>query len=446
MRKKLPIALLPVLCYKANAFDLAFAYQEALTYNADYLKTIASNDAGQEQKNIAMAKLLPQINATGSINENYFNQSGNYALYNQGIVSASLTQVVFDFSKFSSYSKGKYAGMVTELQLENAKQQLLVTVSQAYFDVLYAKDTLTAIQKTKEALEKQMNQAKRAFEVGSVTIADVNDAQAGYDSSAAQEIQATNELINKKNIFRNLTGLDPEKIQPIKDSINLESPKPSNADTWSIMAESGNLNVRVADKQVAMADEDVNIAISGHLPTVNVVGNYQYQGTGNLDSSTLNTSNDSSNVPGTPLSSYSVGGVGAQLNVPVYQGGGVNAQVRQARANLVAAKQQMVSVERQTDQNTRNTFWQVQNGVSIVKAQQTALKSAKTKLDSDQLGYQVGVRNSVDLVNSQKSYYQTFQTYQQSRYQYLMARVQLRYLSGSINPDFVKQINQNIKN
>lgn len=446
MRKKLLIALLPVLCYKANAFDLAFAYQEALTYNADYLKTIASNDAGQEQKNIAMAKLLPQINATGSINENYFNQSGNYALYNQGIVSASLTQVVFDFSKFSSYSKGKYAGMVTELQLENAKQQLLVTVSQAYFDVLYAKDTLTAIQKTKEALEKQMNQAKRAFEVGSVTIADVNDAQAGYDSSAAQEIQATNELINKKNIFRNLTGLDPEKIQPIKDSINLESPKPSNADTWSVMAESGNLNVRVADKQVAMADEDVNIAISGHLPTVNVVGNYQYQGTGNLDSSTLNTSNDSSNVPGTPLSSYSVGGVGAQLNVPVYQGGGVNAQVRQARANLVAAKQQMVSVERQTDQNTRNTFWQVQNGVSIVKAQQTALKSAKTKLDSDQLGYQVGVRNSVDLVNSQKSYYQTFQTYQQSRYQYLMARVQLRYLSGSINPDFVKQINQNIKN
>ncbi len=446
MRKKLLIALLPVLCYKANAFDLAFAYQEALTYNADYLKTIASNDAGQEQKNIAMAKLLPQINATGSINENYFNQSGNYALYNQGIVSASLTQVVFDFSKFSSYSKGKYAGMVTELQLENAKQQLLVTVSQAYFDVLYAKDTLTAIQKTKEALEKQMNQAKRAFEVGSVTIADVNDAQAGYDSSAAQEIQATNELINKKNIFRNLTGLDPEKIQPIKDSINLESPKPSNADTWSIMAESGNLNVRVADKQVAMADEDVNIAISGHLPTVNVVGNYQYQGTGNLDSSTLNTSNDSSNVPGTPLSSYSVGGVGAQLNVPVYQGGGVNAQVRQARANLVAAKQQMVSVERQTDQNTRNTFWQVQNGVSIVKAQQTALKSAKTKLDSDQLGYQVGVRNSVDLVNSQKSYYQTFQTYQQSRYQYLMARVQLRYLSGSINLDFVKQINQNIKN
>lgn len=446
MRKRLLTLLLPVICYKVSAFDLAYSYEQALSYNADYLKTIASNDAGQEQKNIAMAKLLPQISATGTVSENYFNQSGSYALYHQGLMSANLSQVAFDFSKFSSYSKGKYAGMVTELQLENAKQQLLVTVSQAYFDVLYAKDTLTAIQKTKEALEKQMNQAKRAFEVGSVTIADVNDAQAGYDSSAAQEIQATNDLINKKNIFRNLTGLDPEQIQSIKDTINLETPKPANVDTWSVMAESGNLNVKVADKQVAMADEDVNIAISGHLPTLNVIGSYQYQGTGSLDSSTLNTSNDGSNIPGTPLSSYSVGSLGAQVTVPVYQGGGVNAQVRQARANLVAAKQQMVSVERQTDQNTRNTYWQVQNGVNIVKAQETALKSAKTKLDSDQLGYQVGVRNSVDLVNSQKNYYQTFQTYQQSRYQYLMARIQLRYLSGSVNPDFVKQINQNIKN
>ena len=105
----------------------------------------------------------------------------------------------------------------------------------------------------------------------------------------------------------------------------------------------------------------------------------------------------------------------------------------------------MVSTERQTDQNIRNTYWQVQNGVSIVKAQQTALKSAKTKLDSDKLGYQVGVRNSVDLVNSQKNYYQTFQTYQQSSYQYIMARIQLRYLSGSIDDKFIKQINTDIK-
>lgn len=442
------ISCLVGVSFNGFAFDLAHSYQQALVYNADYLKAIASNDAGQEQKNIARAQLLPQLNATGSITENYFNQSGGSALYHQSTYGANLNQVLFDFSKFSSYSKGKYAGEVSSLQLENAKQQLMVTVSQAYFDVLYAKDTLTSIQMTKAALEKQMNQAKKAFEVGTVTIADVNDAQAGFDSSAAQEIQATNDLIYKKNVFRNLTGLDPEQIQPLRDTINLELPKPATADAWSVMAESGNLNVKVAGKQVAMADQDVNIAISGHLPTLGIVGTYSDQGTGNLDatSGNMNPGSDGSNIPGTPLSSYSVGSVGAQVNVPIYQGGGVNAQVRQARATLEASKQQLVSVERQTDQNTRNTFWQVQNGVSIVRAQETAMKSAKTKLDSDQLGYQVGVRNSVDLVNSQKNYYQTYQTYQQSRYQYLIARVQLRYLSGSINSDFVKQINTNIRN
>ena len=157
------------------------------------------------------------------------------------------------------------------------------------------------------------------------------------------------------------------------------------------------------------------------------------------------TVNSFANIPGTPLSSYGTGSAGVQLNIPIYSGGGVNAQVRQAKANYEVARQQLVSTERQTDQNIRNTYWQVQNGVSIVKAQQTALKSAKTKLDSDKLGYQVGVRNSVDLVNSQKNYYQTFQTYQQSRYQYIMARIQLRYLSGSIDDKFIKQINTDIK-
>ncbi len=433
----------------SNAYDLAYAYQQALTYNADYLKAIASNEAGQEQKNIARAQLLPQLSATGGLSENYFNQSGASALYHQGTYGAQLSQVVFDFSKFSAYSKGKYGTEVSDLQLMNAKQQLFVTISQAYFDVLYAEDTLTSIQMTKAALEKQMNQAKKSFEVGTVTIADVNDAQAAFDASTAQEIQATNDLINKKTIFRNLTGLDPDQIQALKDKINLDSPNPNSVERWAQIAESSNLNIKIANKQLAMADQDVNIAVSGHLPTVNVAGSYSYQGTANIDATGGNfnsqTGTDGSNIPGTPLSSYGVGSLGLQLNVPIYSGGGVNAQVRQARANFTAAQQQLVSVERQTDQNTRNNYWLVQNGVSIVKAQETALKSAKTKLDSDQLGYQVGVRNSVDLVNSQKNYYQTYQTYQQSRYQYLMARINLRFLSSDIDDSFIKQINANIK-
>lgn len=431
----------------AHAFDLSYAYQQALTYNADFLKQIANTAASQEQINLARAQLLPQLNATASASENYFSSQGTTVFYHQPTYGATLQQTVFDWSKYSNYSKGRYATEVGNLQLDNAKQQLLVTVSQAYFDVLYAKDTLQSIQMTKIALEKQMNQAKKSFQVGTVTIADVNDAQAGYDAAVSQEIQATNDLIYKKNIFQNLTGLDPEKIQPLSDNTQLETPNPQNVDNWASNAKNNNLNIKIADKQVAMANQDIHIAVSGHLPSVNINGSYTYLDTAGLDrvSGSESAINNISDIPGTPLSNYATGSVGAQLNLPIYSGGAVSAQVRQARANYQAAQQQMVSVERQTDQDTRNTYWQVENGVSLVKAQQTALKSAKTKLDSDQLGYQVGVRNSVDLVNSQKNYYQTYQTYQQSRYQYLMARIQLRYLTSSIDDKFIKQIDVNIK-
>lgn len=440
------ILILANLSCMASAFDLAYTYQQALSYNADYLKAVASNEAGQEAKNIARAALFPQILASGTMSENYFNQGGINAYYHQPTYSGSVSQVAFDFSKFSVYSKAKYASLLSDLQLADAKQQLLVSVSQAYFDVLYAEDSLASIQMTKAALEKQMNQAKKSFEVGTVTIADVNDAQAGYDSSAAQEIQAINEVINKKNIFRNLTGLDPEQISKLKDEISLSLPNPASVNKWSELAESANLNIKIAQQQVAMADQDVNLAIAGHLPTLTANLQYQYQDTAGLDASNATAQQlQNLSIAGSPLSSYATGTAGAQLNIPIFSGGGVNAQVRQARANCLASKQQLSGVQRTTDQNTRNTYWQVQNGVSIVKAQLAALKSAKIKLNSDQLGYQVGVRNSVDLVNSQKNYYQTYQTYQQSRYQYLLAKIQLRYLSSSIDDKFIQTINADIK-
>lgn len=434
------------LIQTSNAFDLAYAYQKALVYNADYLKQIASTDATQEQINLARAQLLPQINGTATMSENYFNTPGLEAMYHQPTLGATLQQVVFDWGKYSNYSKGKYAADVGKLQLDNARQQLMVTISKAYFDVLYAEDTLQAIQMTKSALEKQMNQAKQSFKVGAVTIADVNDAMSGYDTAAAQQIQAENDLIYKKNIFTNLTGLNPDEIQKLSDNIQLELPKPDNINNWAQNAAKDNLDILVADRQVQIANQDVDIAISGHLPSLNVQGGYNYQATGGIDDvhGAESKQQNIANIPGTPLSSYGTGSLGLQLNLPIYSGGGVNAQVRQAKANYQAAQQQLVSVQRTVDQNTRNTYWQVQNGVSIVKAQQTALKSAKTKLNSDELGYQVGVRNSVDLVNSQKNYYQVYQAYQQSRYQYLLARVQLRFLTSDIDDKFINDINANI--
>ena len=398
--KILFVAIIGLTLQTSNAFDLEYAYQKSLDYNADYLKQIASTTATQEQIKLARAQLLPQISATAAMSENYFNTPGLEAFYHQPTLGASLQQVVFDWGKYSNYSKGKYAADIGNLQLDNAKQQLMVTVSKAYFDVLYAEDTLQAIKMTKEALEKQMNQAKKAFEVGSVTIADVNDAQSGYDAAAAQEIQDENSLINKKNVFRNITGIDPEQIQPLQEQIKLDTPLPQSDSAWSKIAESSNLNVLISLKQMDMAKQDISIARGGHYPTLTLQAQYQYQDTGNLDSTNnADTQAQGLDYPGGPLSSYGSGSIGLQVSIPIFSGGGVSAQTRQATDNYEAAMQQLTSTDRQTNQNTRNAYWAVFNGVSIVNAQKSALLSAKTKLNSDTLGYQVGIRNSVDLVS-----------------------------------------------
>lgn len=430
----------------AHAIDLYQTYLSALNFNADYLKAVANNQAGQEQQNIARAALLPQIGATASFSENYFNQGGINATYHQPTYSAKFTQVIIDFGKYSTYVKGKYATQLADLQLVNARQQLMVSVTQSYFDVLYAEDKLLATQMTKNALEKQMKQAEAAFKVGTVTIADVNDAKAGYDSAVAQEIQDTNDLISRKNDFQNLTGVNPEQIQPLQDAINLSLPQPDSDDAWSKIAESNNLNIKVANKQSDMAKEDISISRSGHYPTLNFQANYMYQDTSTLDAGNVSPASMANlTYPGGPLSVYGTGAAMLQLSIPISSGGAVNSQTRQAADNYSMSQQQLIATERKTNQDVRNAFWQVQNGVGIVKAQKAALLSAKTKLDSDTLGYQVGVRNSVDLVASQKNYYNTFQTYQQSRYQYLEAQAMLQYLGGQINEDFIQNLNANIK-
>jgi outer membrane protein len=430
------------------AFDLDEAYRRALGFNADYLAQVAATDAGVEVQNQALSLLLPQINANAAYNQNYLSSFGMTVTYTQPSVSAQFQQIVFDFGKYSTYTKGKFAAEVANLQLTNARQKLMVNVAQAYFDILYAVDNLNAIRMNKDAFLTQMQQAQKSFDSGTVTVADVNDAKANYDSALAQSIQAENNLMNRKTIFHNMTGLNPDLVQPLIDQIILELPSPESASSWSDMMKAANLNVKIARTQLNMAKEDISIARSGHFPSLSVVGNYQMYGTSNIngaDSAATQTYfNQLSNIPGIPSASYSMAAVGLQLSIPIASGGGINSAIRAAIANYEAAQDQLTATLRQSDQLIINAFYQVLNGVNIVRAQTQALKSAKLKLDSSKTGYKLGIRNSVDLVMAQNEYAKTLLSYNQARYQYLTYRLQLEYLAGKIDTDFIHLINNNI--
>jgi outer membrane protein len=440
------LVLTPLL---SSAFDLNAAYMHAQNYNADYLGQTEKTIADAELAVQGRAQLLPQIAANGNYSQYYLNTAGVTAYYTQPTVGAGLSQVLVDFNKFSQYSKGKTSSNLSNLQLANAKQQLIVNVAQAYFDVLYATDNLNAIRMNKDAFEQQLNRAKKSFEAGIVAITDVNDAQANYDAALAQEIQAENNLINRKNILHNQTGLNSELIQPLVDQIYLVSPIPSEISEWANMAKASNLNIKIARMQLELAALDIKISKSGHMPILSVNGSYVYQGVPSVSAvnppGATSITNQFVNFAGFPMSNYAMGSVGLQLSVPIFAGGGINSQVRQAIDNYQVARETLTVVERQTDQNIRNAFYQVKNGMSVVKAQIQALKSAKLKLNADKIGYQVGIRNSINLINSQKNYADTLLKYNQARYQYLTYQLQLEFLSGKINEDFLNLINNNIK-
>ncbi len=441
--------LLLIVVGDIYAIDLEQAYRKSLNYNADYLQAIAQNIAGHEFENQGLASLLPQLNAGGNYNYAQFQSGGMQVGFTQPSFNASATQVLYDFNKFSTYKKAIYTTDLSDLQITDARQQLMLKVGQAYFELLYAKDTLLVAKMTKNALKKQLDDAEVEYKIGKVTIADINDAKSGYDTAVADEIQAQNDVINKQVIFQNITGVNPELIQPIISNIELVYPNPDDVESIAKIAQTNNLSIKIAKKNIEISYQDIKIAKSGHLPVINLMFNYQFQGTANINytdsAATAQLVQQIASIPGFPLSSYNGLGAFIGINIPLYSGGMVSSQVRQQLHLYEVARDQLLATKRDVDQKVRFAYLQVHNGVGFVKAQSQALTSAKIKLDSDKTGYKLGIRNSIDLVNSQKNYYKTWQDYNQSRYQYLIYRLQLEYLLGNIDEQFIKIINVNIK-
>lgn len=438
-----------IITVNSYCFDLLQAFESAMVYNPNYKALIAKSEAGTEIQKQSKSALLPQVNGTTTIAENYLN-AGMTVYYHQPTASVQLQQVVLDFRKFSQYSKSKFATGISELQMQLAKQQLYVDVAQAYFDVLLANDMLEATRAEKTSFLNQLSQANKLFKAGIVTITDINDAQASYDLAVVQEIQDKNNLLNKQNILRDLTGLNPSLVSPLIANIKILRPEPDDLNKYLNFVRVNNLNVLLLQKQLEMAKLDINIAQASHLPSVNLSANYQYQGGAAIDGTdsqaTQNILIQSANVPGSFLSSYKTANVGLAVNLPIYSGGSINSQIRQAQSNYRVAEQQLISGIRKAEQDATNFYLQVNNGSIFIQAQAQALKSAKLKLDYDQIGYlKVGNRNSTNLSDSKKDYFKTFKNYNNSRYQYLINMLQLKFMAGQINTQFLSTINTNIK-
>ncbi len=430
--------LLAVLLSALPAFaaDLVQVYGEALAYDAQYAAARASAAAGREKLPQALAGLLPTVNASGNTfwNDSRYDTSvlnqGKQSYqnqYNSNSYGVNLTQPLFRWQNFVQYGQSKLLVLQIEANFAQAGQDLIVRVAQAYFDVLFAIENLRAVQANKTAIAQQLEQAKKNFEVGTATITDTYESQSRFDLATAQEIAAESELEVKRYSLRVLIGKDPGELNRLKPKAVMEPPQPASMEQWVAAAERDSFVVQAQQAAAEASDKAVDISRAGHYPTLDVVANYgQNNGPGQFGLGSIDTT---------------TGQVGLQINIPIFQGGAVNSRTREAIAKRDAEFATLDSATRNAALSARQAYLGVVNGLAQVKALEAALVSSLSSLESNRLGYEVGVRINIDVLNAENQVYVTRRDLAKARFDTLLNQLKLKAAVGSLAESDLDRIN-----
>ena len=276
---------LAIITNTANSLDIKDSINKAFTYNADYLTSVDKNDANQENSVQGKSPLLPQVFLSGSMTENSLSADGYSISYHQPSIVLGITQNLINFNAFSNYTKALFSEKLSSEQLYLDQKKLTLQIIKSYFDVLYTNDSLNAIKLVKDFYQQQFNKANLSYNSGIISKIDISDSKAALDEAISDEIKTLNKLNETKISFQNLTGANPDLIQPLSTKINLNNPFADDVKTLESTALCNNPNVILAKTQVDMARTDISIAKSGNLPNVSLYGGYAYFGSPSIDAS-----------------------------------------------------------------------------------------------------------------------------------------------------------------
>jgi outer membrane protein len=419
----------------AQAADLLETFRAAQANDPIFAAARAAQQAGQEKLPQGRSTLMPSVTLTANTTSN--NQdvkylggpftafSGNYS-YNSNGYGVTVVQPLFRQQNWQAYSEAELQVSQSEAQFRIAEQDLMLRVAQAYFDVLIAQDSVQLVEAQKTAISEQLEQAKRNFEVGSATVTDTLEAQARYDLTGAQEIAARNNLEIKRNALQQLIDTVPQGLKPLGKEFKLEAPQPEDMEKWVDNAQANSFQIAIAQAGATIADKEVMRNRGAHYPTVDLVANYSTNNIsgGSMPSDTTNRS------------------IGVQLNMPLFQGGGVNSRWREAEANRERARQELENARRNVVQQTRQAYLGVASGSAQVKALQQALASSESVLEASKLGHEVGVRTNLDVLNAQQQLFSTRRDLYQAQYNYLISQLRLKAAAGSLGVEDLARVNQ----
>jgi outer membrane protein len=421
----------------AGAEDLLQVYRDAQRYDAVYSGARYTLEAGRERIPQARALLLPSLNLTANATKQHIDVESSDTTVTPSFVrtpntegyNLTLTQPVYRPQNFAAWEQADFQVRQSEANFGQAAQDLALRVAQAYFDVQAAQDTLELVGAQKAAISEQLAQAKRNFEVGTATITDTHEAQARYDLIVAQEIAAQNDLDAKRRALQMITGKEYGRLQPLRPDVKLEPPAPADMQSWVDLAQKQAYPVLAQEAATEVAQLEVKRQGKGAWPTLDIVGSY-------------GTTRDTGSLQIPVGRTNTTGQIGLQLALPLYQGGGLSSREREAAANYMKAREDLNNARRTAALTTQQTYLAVVNGIAQIGALQQALVSSQSALESNRLGYEVGVRINIDVLNAQQQLFSTRRDLAVARYNLLVNQLKLKAAVGGLRDEDIEAVNR----
>lgn len=447
----------------ADAADLITVYQRALQNDPQIREADALRLASRESKPQALAALLPQFEVGGSYTR-IDEDSSRTQLINSipgdddsELVPATLSnttditaksydltlrQTLFRWDQWMTLKRADAEVAQAEADYQFAQQDLIQRTSVRYFDVLAAQDTVDAAEAALEAFARQLEQANKRFEVGLVAITDVQEARAAHDQAAAAVIAAKRTLATARELLRELTGESFDTLATPVDDMPLTSPNPENEEEWVSRALEQNLAVISARLATDIAKQDVRVARSGHLPSIDLVanrGDQDYDG----DQVGRNAAGVRSSAPADQT--QTTDSIGIQVTIPIYSGGATSSRVRQQVYLHRAARERLERANRETERSARDAYLGVLSEISRVRALRQALESSRTALQATEAGFEVGTRTTVDVLDARRRLFEAQTNYARSRYDYILNVLQLQFSTGTLDRADLEEINASLR-
>ena len=439
------IGLFSPILNAQESIDLISLYHEALRNDSLLSSAHFQNKAAQELVKQGRSLFLPSISMNASFdkqnkerkfltpslpsNDLLSGKKANYETYDYGV---TLKQPLFDYSAYAEYKKILTRTSLSDKQLIKAQQDLVFRISKAYFETLLAKDQVDLFQQQRAAIQEQLFKAEAQFEAGLISVTDINEAKTKKALIEAQQISAVHKLKIKKREIQIITGKLPGKLAPLNPIITFTEID-NLADDWIKVAQENNLELQIKKDEIKIAESEIDSRRSGHYPTIDAIasrsrnwdkGGYPYGATKNEG-----------------MRNYS-DAIGVEISIPIFSGGMTSSRVREAVLLKSKLEQDEDYLRKGIELKVRDYYLSLQTNFSEIKAYQQAMKAAALQLESTQLGFQEGLRNSVEVLDAQQMLFNAELNILESRYNYIMNFINLKLSVGMLSIADLNEINQ----